>query len=101
MRGRIRGHSQLQGKHEAFEEVFRQLWDLFWKDLADEGDELVVLVTQRGELEKSGDRVSVGPQNMIQSKYDSTHPRVQPHLQQVLRHEWKNNVDTIEHHICC
>lgn len=24
-----------------------------------------------------------------------------PHLQQVLRHEWKNNVDTIEHHICC
>lgn len=53
--GRIRGHSQLQGEHEAFEEVFRQLWDLFWKDLTDEGDELVVLVTQRGELEKNED----------------------------------------------
>lgn len=50
--GRIRGHSQLQGEHEAFEEVFRQLWDLFWKDLTDEGDELVVLVTQGGELGK-------------------------------------------------
>lgn len=50
---RIRGHSQLQGKHEAFKEVFRQLWDLLRKDLTDEGDELVVLVTQRGELEKT------------------------------------------------
>lgn len=50
---RIRGHSQLQGKHEAFKEVFRQLWDLLRKDLTDEGDELVVLVTQRGELEKN------------------------------------------------
>lgn len=53
-RERIRGHSQLQGKHEAFEEVFRQLWDLLWKDLTDEGDELVVLVAQGGELENNG-----------------------------------------------
>lgn len=51
---RTRGHSQLQGKHEAFEEVFRQLWDLLWKDLTDEGDELVVLVAQGGELENNG-----------------------------------------------
>lgn len=48
---KIRGHPQLQGEHEALEEVFRQLRDLFWEDLADEGDELVVLVTQGGELE--------------------------------------------------
>lgn len=48
--GRIRGHSQLQGKHKAFEEVFGQLWDLLGEDLADEGDELVILVAQRGEL---------------------------------------------------
>lgn len=60
--GRIRGHSQLQGEHEAFEEVFRQLWDLFWKDLTDEGDEFVVLVTQRGELENSEDMISMSPQ---------------------------------------
>lgn len=60
---RIRGHSQLQGKHEAFEEVFRQLWDLLWKDLTDEGDELVVLVTQGGELENNGDKVSTSPLN--------------------------------------
>lgn len=50
---RIRGHSQLQGKHKAFEEVFGQLWDLLREDLADEGDELVILVTQRGELEST------------------------------------------------
>lgn len=56
---RIRGHSQLQGEHEALEEVFWQLWDLFWKDLTDEGDEFVVLVTQRGELENNENRISV------------------------------------------
>jgi len=55
---RIRGHSQLQREHEALEEVFGQLWNLFWKDLADEGDELVVLVTQRRELENNEDRIS-------------------------------------------
>lgn len=61
---RIRGHSQLQGKHEAFKEVFRQLWDLLRKDLTNEGDELVVLVTQRGELEKTPQsRMDVSPQN--------------------------------------
>lgn len=61
---RIRGHSQLQGKHEAFKEVFRQLWDLLRKDLTDEGDELVVLVAQRGELEKTPEnRIVVSTQN--------------------------------------
>lgn len=48
---RIRGHSQLQREHEALEELLRQLWDLFRKDLTDEGDKLVVLITQRRELE--------------------------------------------------
>lgn len=62
---RIRGHSQLQGEHEAFEEVFGQLWDLFWKDLTDEGDEFVVLVTQRGELEKKRDGTSMSSHNTI------------------------------------
>lgn len=52
--GRIRGHSQLQGKHKAFEEVFGQLWDLLGEDLTDEGDELVILVAQRGELGEGG-----------------------------------------------
>lgn len=47
---RIRGHSQLQGEHQAFEKVLGQLRDLLGEDLADEGDELVVLVAQRGEL---------------------------------------------------
>lgn len=60
---RIRGHSQLEGEHEAFEEVFGQLWDLFWKDLTDEGDELVILVTQRGELENNRDKISISPQS--------------------------------------
>lgn len=49
---RIRGHSQLQGVHETLEEFFRKLWDLLWKDLTYEGDELVILVAQRGELEE-------------------------------------------------
>lgn len=57
--GRIRGHAELQRKHEALEEVFRQLWDLLWKDLADEGDELVVLVTQRGKLQHKSDTICV------------------------------------------
>lgn len=65
---RIRGHSQLQGEHEALEEVFRQLWDLFWKDLTDEGDEFVVLVTQRGELENNENRISVSS-HMSQAWY--------------------------------
>lgn len=49
---RIRGHSQLQGVHETLEEFFGKLWDLLWKDLTYEGDELVILVAQRGELEE-------------------------------------------------
>lgn len=53
--GRIRGHSQLQGEHKAFEQVLGQLWDLLREDLADEGDELVVLVAQRGELDGEGE----------------------------------------------
>lgn len=48
---RIRGHAQLEGEHKALEELFRQLGDLLRKDLTDEGDELVVLVTQRRELQ--------------------------------------------------
>lgn len=47
---RIRGHAQLQGAHETFEEFFRQLRDLLWENLTDEGDELIILVTQRREL---------------------------------------------------
>lgn len=54
--GRIRGHSQLQREHEALEELLRQLWDLFRKDLTDEGDELVVLITQRRELDENEER---------------------------------------------
>ncbi len=47
---RIRGHAKLQGAHETFEELLRQLRDLLWEYLADEGDELIILVTQRREL---------------------------------------------------
>ena len=50
--GRIRGHAQLQGEHQALEEILWELRDLLWKDLTDEGDQLVVLVTQGGELEQ-------------------------------------------------
>ena len=50
--GRIRGHSQLQGEHEALEELLWELRYLLWKDLTDEGDQLVVLVTQGGELKQ-------------------------------------------------
>lgn len=50
--GRIRGHAQLQGEHEALEELLWELRDLLWKYLTDEGDQLVVLVTQGGELEQ-------------------------------------------------
>lgn len=79
---RIRGHSQLQGKHEAFEEVFWQLWDLFREDLTDEGDELVVLVAQRGELER---KARINPTDVA-----GTNQTVEDggsHLQQVLCHE--------------
>lgn len=79
---RIRGHSQLQGKHEAFEEVFWQLWDLFREDLTDEGDELVVLVTQRGELENKG---RIKPTDVTGRK--QTDEDGGSHLQQVLGHE--------------
>ena len=50
--GRIRGHAQLQGEHEALEELLWELRDLLWKYLTDEGDQLVVLVTQGGELKQ-------------------------------------------------
>lgn len=74
-RWRIRGHSQLQGKHEAFEEVFRQLWDLFGEDLTDEGDELVVLVAQRGEL---GSKARIKPHRRGWNKPDRRGWRFSP-----------------------
>lgn len=50
---RIRGHPEFQREHEALEEILGQQWDLLGEDLADEGDELVVLVAQRRELRRT------------------------------------------------
>lgn len=106
--GRIRGHSQLQGKHKAFEEVFGQLWDLLGEDLADEGDELVILVAQRGELGVDGggggdtreQRVSPQKEDTKGNGEDAATRQDGFHLEQVLRHEREHDVDAVEDHVC-
>lgn len=101
---RIRGHSQLQGKHKAFKEVLGQLWDLLREDLADEGDELVILVAQRGELRERREQNARERRVSPQEEHTERNPlaaarRGGPHLQQVLRHEREDDVDAVEDHV--
>lgn len=101
---RIRGHPEFQREHEALEEILGQQWDLLGEDLADEGDELVVLVAQRRELRRTekakrrflteqqiGDTPHTPPKK-TQKKHESN-------LEKVLRHKRKNDVDAVQDHV--